>query len=91
MPYIIQADRKQFDPVIKNVVDAITNHGFSKLKPGDLNYVFSKIVWDVFDKNPSYTFGNELVGVLECVKQEFYRRKLAELENKKIIENGDII
>jgi hypothetical protein len=90
MPYIIPADRKQFDPAIEELVDALTNHGFSKLKPGDLNYAVSKIVWGAFDKNPSYTFGNELVGVLECIKQEFYRRKLAPYEEAKIKENGDL-
>ena len=90
MPYIIQADRKQFDPVIEELVDVITNHGFSKLTPGNLNYVVSKIIWGEFDKTPSYTFGNELVGVLECIKQEFYRRRLAIYEDQKIKENGDL-
>jgi len=31
-----------------------------------------------------------MIGVLECVKQEFYRRKVAPYEDIKIIENGDI-
>jgi hypothetical protein len=90
MPYIIQSDRKQYNSAIKNLLDAISNYGFSTVKPGDLNYIISKMVWEIFDKSPSYTKGNELVGVLECVKQEFYRRKLAILEDIKIKENGDI-
>jgi hypothetical protein len=90
MPYIKTEERKQFDLAIEELVDALTDHGFSKLKPGDLNYVVSKIIWGEFDKNPSYTFGNELIGALECIKQEFYRRRLAILEDKKILENGDI-
>jgi hypothetical protein len=28
--------------------------------------------------------------VLECIKQEFYRRKLAPYEEAKIKENGDL-
>ena len=90
MPYIIPADRKQFDPAIDELVDTITNHGFSQVKPGDLNYVFSKILWGLFKKNPSYTHGNEFMGVLECVKQEFYRRQLAPYEDEKIKEHGDL-
>jgi hypothetical protein len=91
MPYIIKADRKQFDPHIEELVDAISNHGFAQIKAGNLNYVVSKIVWNAFDKKPSYSFGNELMGALECIKQEFYRRKLAPYEDKKIEENGDVV
>ena len=90
MPYIKQEDRKKFDSLIEDVVDALTDHGFSPVKPGDLNYVISKMVWEIFDRNPSYTLGNNLTGVLECVKQEFYRRKLAPYEDEKIKENGDL-
>jgi hypothetical protein len=39
---------------------------------------------------PSYTRGNELIGVMECVKQEFYRRRLGIYEDLKLKENGDI-
>ncbi len=90
MPYIIKADRKEFDPEIKALLRRLTNKGFAKAKAGDLNYAFSKIVWAVFDANPSYATANELVGMLECVKQEFYRRKVAPYEEKKIQENGDL-
>jgi hypothetical protein len=90
VPYIVKADRKEFDPEIEKLLSRLTNKGFAKAKAGDLNYTFSKIVWSVFDRNPSYATGNELMGMLECVKQEFYRRKLAPYEEKKIEENGDI-
>ena len=59
-------------------------------KVGELNFVISSIIWKIFDDNPSYTLGNNLVGVLECVKQEFIRRKLNPYEDEKIIENGDL-
>lgn len=90
MPYIKQEDRKQYNSAIEDLLDAISNHGFSPVKPGDLNYVISKMVWEIFDKNPSYTRGNELVGVLECIKQEFIRRRLNVYEDEKIKENGDL-
>lgn len=90
MPYIVKADRKEFDPEIDKLLSRLTNKGFAKAKAGDLNYAFSKIVWAVFVRNPSYATANELMGMLECVKQEFYRRQVAPYEDKKIGENGDL-
>ncbi len=39
----------------------------------------------------NYSKANELVGVLECVKQEFYRRQVVPYEEEKIRENGDLL
>ena len=33
---------------------------------------------------------NELIGALECAKQELYRRVVAPYEEDKIEENGDV-
>jgi len=91
MPYIKKDDRVKFNSTIEDIIDALTDHGFdTTVKPGELNYVISSIVWRIFRKNPSYTLGNNLVGVLECVKQEFIRRQLNPYEDQKIKENGDI-
>lgn len=90
MPYIKKEDRKAYDSLIEDVVDALTNHGYKLPEVGHINYVISKIIWSIFKKKVSYTTGNNLMGVLECVKAEFYRRHLAVLEDNKIIENGDI-
>jgi hypothetical protein len=38
----------------------------------------------------SYKSINDVIGVLECVKQEFYRRIAVPYEDKKIEQNGDI-
>ena len=90
MPYIKKEDRKKFDSVIEDVVDALTEHGFKPVSVGELNYVISKIIWGIFDKNPSYTIGNNFLGTLTAVQLEFYRRKLGPYEDVKIKENGDI-
>ena len=92
MPYIKQASRDIYDKEIVELVEKLTDYG-TNTPPnvGHLNYVISKLVWSIFEKNgPSYTLGNNMVGVLECVKQEFYRRQLASYEDLKIVENGDI-
>lgn len=88
MPYIKKEIRKKYDKKIDKMFEILTNeHG---VQPGELNYVVSKLIWNIFDYAPSYTSGNELVGVLECVKQEFIRRRLNPYENNKLMENGDL-
>lgn len=92
MPYIEKKDREIYDPQIDALIDQLTHFGANSAPTvGHVNYIISKLIWGIFRKNgPSYTGGNNLIGVLECVKQEFYRRQLAEYEDKKIKENGDI-
>jgi hypothetical protein len=92
MPYIKQEKREFYRPEIDDLVEKLTNFSSPKhiVSVGELNYVFSKILWTIFDQNPSYTLGNGLVGCIECVKQEFIRRKLNNYEDEKIKENGDI-
>ena len=57
---------------------------------GDVNYIISSIVWNLFRKRPSYGNGNCLVGVMECAKLEFYRKLLSEYEDGKEEQNGSI-
>jgi hypothetical protein len=41
-------------------------------------------------KTLNYSDYNEIIGVLECAKMEFYRRLAAPYEDSKIIVNGDV-
>ena len=88
MPYIKKENRPQYDKDVQNLVKTFISQ--KDLDVGALNYTISTLVWAIFNNSRRYKTGNDIVGVLECVKQEFYRRKLSELENEKIIENGDI-
>jgi hypothetical protein len=90
MPYIQPDHRVRFDVPIADVIKELTDGGAEAINVGELNYVMSSIIWGIFDKKPSYTLGNNLIGVLECVKQEFVRRRLNDYENTKIVENGDL-
>ncbi len=85
MPYIETSERPQYEKEIRALEKKLHD------KPvGHINYVFSRIIWGLFNKKAGYTFGNALMGMLRCVALEFYRRKLAEYENEKITENGDL-
>jgi hypothetical protein len=57
---------------------------------GELNYVITKIINEHVGGRRSYSVYNEIIGVLECVKQEFYRRVVSLYEDKKKEDNGDV-
>lgn len=58
---------------------------------GELNFYISDLLKNVVeDWGESYATYNEIIGVLECVKLELYRRKITPYEDKKIEENGDV-
>jgi len=94
MPYIDETSRKVLDGAIDDLANIITN--FSELDNedvmvvlGDLNYCMSRLLGQVMG-NTSYAKVAMLTGVLENVKQEFYRRVAVPYEEEKIVQHGDI-
>lgn len=85
MPYIRLAGRNRLD----NGLHAMLQ--YMPVDAGELNYVLTRIC-DTFinTKGKNYQNLNEVVGAIECVKQELYRRVIAPYENIKIEENGDV-
>ncbi len=67
--------------------------GYSELptNAGELNYVLTIMILSYMklmgDKYQTY---NDVLGVLEAIKQELYRRKIAPYEDQKIRDNGDV-
>lgn len=84
MPYIPDSRRKE-----------IGDFTFTTTKPGELNYAITCLCLnylgdiDPVDDN-TYSDYNEVIGVLECVKQELYRRLIVPYEDEKCEENGDV-
>ncbi len=62
------------------------------ITPGELNYLITNTIIGYLDtlNRHSYAGYNEVVGVLECVKLEMYRRMVAPYEDKKCVVNGDV-
>jgi hypothetical protein len=87
MPYITQTRRDEIDPALEEFQKSIAH---LNLGVGDLNYIISNLVWDEYNKKPSYGQANNLLGVLSGVNMEFYRRKVAPYEEEKMEENGDL-
>jgi hypothetical protein len=78
---------------IKNPWSNPQNRGISNQELldicGDINYAFSRILGGVMG-DVSYPKIAVITGVLENIKQEYYRRVAEGYEDKKMLENGDI-
>lgn len=59
--------------------------------PGQLNYwIMMTIQQYLITNGETYQTYNDIIGALECAKQELYRRKISKYEDKKCKENGDV-
>ena len=80
MPYITQSRR-----------DEITFTDTPINSPGELNYMFWKLSKHYIRvKGIRYQTYNDIIGALECCKQEIYRREIADYEEETIQRNGDV-
>lgn len=95
MPYINEGNRKNLDENIDNLVSCIKSNLLYKddkalwNMAGDINYCFSRVLGQLMG-SVSYSKIAIITGVLENIKQEFYRRIASPYEDKKMAENGDI-
>lgn len=103
MPYIQEKRRQNLDKEINQLVvslktnlenvdnpfgKSLDNNELMQLL-GDLNYCVSRLISSLMG-DVSYTKIAMITGVLENIKQEYYRRVGQNYEDKKILENGDI-
>ncbi len=82
MPYIPKDNRKELEQLARQVISRTTHLG-------ELNY-FITVLLDIGLGFVSYNSINSVIGLLECVKLEFYRRLAANYEDKKCRENGEV-
>ena len=89
MPYITQTERTEMDYGLALLKAYL---GLDEELPvGKLNYIISTLMSHVIDTHGiSYSTGNNLIGLLECAKQELYRRILTPYEDVKMELNGDV-
>ena len=93
MPYIDKEYRKEIDAFVDGLT---TYHVKPAIKPvdncGELNYAITRLCDNYIKSRCGLKYGaiNEVVGVLECAKMEFYRRIAGPYEDTKIAANGDV-
>jgi len=88
MPYIAPSEREYFDKAIDDLIAQLLIRSGETTRDGILNYTITRILHALY--MPRYYSYNSAIGMLECVKQEFYRRSVALYEDSKMKENGDV-
>lgn len=85
MPYLKIENRGYFIPLLEHLNHCAIANG------GELNFLFTEIIKQYMQTHSKdYRTCNDIVGALECCKQEFYRRIVGPYENEKIAQNGDV-
>ncbi len=87
MPYVDRQRRAKLDQLIEALNYRLDDLGY---EPGDFNYVFSRLCGLWFKAEPRYGTIARITGVLENVKQEFYRQVAGGYEDEAIKKNGDL-
>jgi len=100
MPYIPQKDRPRLDPLIDKLAEELKKIGdeYNKKEGGKnptayaglLNYAVSRLAAKFALSTLRYWTIALLTGVLENIKQEFYRRVASPYEDKQVLKNGDV-
>jgi len=87
LPYIKSGNRNKYNTILKELVETL-----KALPPeevdGELNYIVTKMLKEIYPLR--YFHINKAVGVLECIKLEYYRRVAAPYEDSKIQDSGDV-
>jgi hypothetical protein len=58
-------------------------------RDGHINYIVTVLLKRLYQP-ANYRRYNKAIGVLECIKMEFYRTMVGPYEEEKIRENGDV-
>lgn len=100
MPYIPPKDRPRLDPLIDRLAEELKKTGdeyneeaqgkYPTAYAGLLNYAVSRLAGKFALLTLRYWTVALLTGVLENIKQEFYRRVASPYEDKQIEKNSDV-
>lgn len=87
MPYIKKEERKKWENLIREIVEILKKIPQEKVD-GELNYLITSIILNFYERR--YFDYNRAIGMLECCKQELYRKIVGPYEDEKIKENGEV-
>jgi hypothetical protein len=87
LPYIKASNRNKYEKILKALVEILKALPPEEID-GELNYVVTKILKEIYPLR--YFHINKAIGVLECIKLEYFRRVAAPYEDLKIKEAGDV-
>lgn len=93
MPYIKDELRSRVDEQVIALVESLQDQSLDESEiEGVLNYTITSLLDGIkpFGRGWRYKYINRAIGVLECVKMEFYRRLVGPYEDVAKQKNGDI-
>jgi hypothetical protein len=74
LPYIKSENRVKYEKILDELIGILKSLPAEEVD-GELNYVVTKLLKRIYSLR--YFHINRAIGMLECVKQEFYRRVAA--------------
>ena len=88
MPYVTQVKREAFTSSVNKLMDTLAVNYYAV---GDINYIITRLMLAFIETHgKKYETYNAAIGVLECAKQELYRKSVSAYEDHKAIQNGDV-
>jgi hypothetical protein len=91
MPYILPENRPQYEGLIKSLAHTICEATPDPTKrAAHLNYVVTRLLLDTYGRDLAYWQHNEIIGMLECCKLEFYHRRTGPFEDTWFEKSGDV-
>lgn len=87
MPYIKREARPELNDRMKPLIEHLKSLPVEE-QDGALNYAVTRMIKSVYPMR--YYHLNRAMGVLECIKQEFYRVVAGPYEDEKIRDNGTV-
>lgn len=95
MPYIKRELRERVEPEFKIFKEKINKiiETDPTIRAGLMNYLFTSMLDNCYGplESARYNDYNEIMGMLECCKMEFYRKAIIPYENWKERENGKVL
>jgi hypothetical protein len=88
MPYIKPEARPELDVAMDDLIDRIKALPLEE-QDGAFNYAVTRMLKSIYPHR--YFHYNRAIGVLECIKQEFYRVDVGPYEDTKIAQSGAVL
>lgn len=85
IPYI---SRERREVILPHIKEFWKNCPLSE--EGEVNYTLTTLLEFYRGGKYKYSLFNKIIGILECIKLEYYRRVIASYESDKCHENGDV-
>ena len=86
MPYIAKSQKEKVEKGLAPIQ-------FAEMPDaGCLNFAVHQLISQyILQNKEGYQTYNDIVGVLDCAKMEIYRRLVSDYEDRKIVQNGDVL